>query len=228
MEEGDAWMVRAVFFDLFETLITEFADGKRLSQRKYDYKALLGIENAVFKHEWSLRSEQRMRGHYPNFHSVMEDILAAHEMTCAAETIDHLYQERRQEKLLPFQQIDPRMFTLLQALKDRGLRLGLISNCTEEEICGWQDSELSTYFDSVIFSYDAAIAKPDVRIYQLGCSQLGVKPEEAIFVGDGGSNELEGAANAGMRPLHAFWYNTYVESPYPKLLQPEDLLRELS
>ena len=221
-------MARAVFFDLFETLITEFVDGKRISNRNYDYKALLGMENKVFKREWGLRSDRRMRGHYPSFHAVIHEILAAHDLTCPYATLEQLHQERIQEKLLPFQHIDSRMYAMLQDLKDRGLQLGLISNCTEEEVCGWQSSKLASYFDSVIFSYDAAMAKPDAAIYQLGCSQLGVKPEEAVFVGDGGSNELEGAASAGMMPLHAFWYNTYAESPYPKLLQPEDLLRELS
>jgi putative hydrolase of the HAD superfamily len=221
-------MARAIFFDLFETLVTEFADGKRISNRKYDYKALLGMDNTVFKREWGLRSDRRMRGHYPNFHAVINEILAANDLICPSATIEHLYDERRQEKLLPFRHIDPRIYAMLQDLKDRGLRLGLISNCTEEEVCGWQESELASYFDSAIFSYDVMMAKPDAAIYQLGCSQLGVKPEESIFVGDGGSNELEGASRAGMKPLHAFWYNTYVESSYPKLLQPKDLLRELS
>lgn len=221
-------MVRAIFFDLFETLITEFANGKRISNRKYDYKALLGMDNAFFKQEWGLRSDRRMRGQYANFHAVITEILTEHNLTCSSAALDQLHQERVQEKFIPFQQIDPRMYAMLEALKDRGLQLGLISNCTEEEVMGWKSSELATYFDSVIFSYDAAMAKPDTAIYQLGCSQLGVKPEEAVFVGDGGSNELEGAARAGMKPLHAFWYNTYIESAYPKLLQPEDLLSALT
>lgn len=220
-------MIRAIFFDLFETLITEFADGKRISNRKYDYKALLDMENDVFKREWSLRSDRRMRGHYPSFHAVMNDILASHNLPYPSAALDQLHQERVQEKLIPFQQIDPHICAMLESLKERGLQLGLISNCTEEEVVGWQDSELASYFDSVIFSYDASMAKPDTAIYQLGCSQLGVTPKEAVFVGDGGSQELEGAARAGMKPLHAFWYNTYVESDYPKLLQPEDLLRVL-
>ena len=59
----------------------------------------------------------------------------------------------------------------------------------------------------------------------LSCERLGVAPEEAVFVGDGGSSELEGAAGAGIRPYQAFWYNTNIQTNFMKLDQPLDLLK---
>lgn len=53
-------------------------------------------------------------------------------------------------------------------------------------------------------------------------------PGQSIFVGDGGSKELDGASKAGLLPFHAFWFNTYIESSYKKLLNPEQLLDELA
>ena len=48
--------------------------------------------------------------------------------------------------------------------------------------------------------------KPSAEIYHLGCRELGVDPSRALFVGDGGSDELAGAANAGLRPYWASWF----------------------
>jgi len=36
---------------------------------------------------------------------------------------------------------------------------------------------------------------------------LNVKPEDCLFVGDGGSNELPGAVNAGMKAVQAKWFS---------------------
>lgn len=69
------------------------------------------------------------------------------------------------------------------------------------------------------------MAKPDKQIYLLPCERLGVALEEAVFVGDGGSTELEGAAEAGLTPYQAFWFNTYIQTNFPKLDQPLDLLQ---
>ena len=43
--------------------------------------------------------------------------------------------------------------------------------------------------------------KPDPRIYQLTAERLEVRPEECLFVGDGGSQELSGALSVGMHPV---------------------------
>ena len=45
--------------------------------------------------------------------------------------------------------------------------------------------------------------KPDREIFELACSRLCVQPSEAYFVGDGGYDELQGAASVGMRTIQA-------------------------
>ena len=40
----------------------------------------------------------------------------------------------------------------------------------------------------------------------LACDRLGIVPAKAVFVGDGGFDELQGAAAVGMRPIQARWY----------------------
>lgn len=219
---------KAVFFDLFETLITEFTDGKRTINRSSDDAALLGMNHGDFKKEWRKRQEARMTGQYVNFIEVMRDILEKQNLPYNEQIVEHLYRTRIEEKQAPFLTIQPAVLAMLKELQSKHIKIGLISNCTEEEIRQWQASQLAPYFDDVIFSYEVGLAKPDIRIYQLACERLGVLPENAVFVGDGGSNELDGAYNAGLKVFHACWFNTYITSPYMKLLHPDHLIAHLS
>ena len=54
------------------------------------------------------------------------------------------------------------------------------------------------FFDDSIFSCDVTMLKPDPDIFLLSLSHLGVKPSDALFIGDGGSRELKGAKAVGM------------------------------
>src|SRR5690606_11161676 len=123
--------------------------------------------------------------------------------------------------------IRPDVLHLLEDLRSSNVKLGLISNCMEEEVMSWEDSELAKYFDARIFSYEVKCCKPDARIYLLACESLEVNPEESVFVGDGGSDELRGAERAGLTPYHAFWFNKYVQSNYTKLETPSDLMTKI-
>jgi putative hydrolase of the HAD superfamily len=61
-------------------------------------------------------------------------------------------------------------------------------------------------FDDVVFSYQVGHLKPEPEIYLLACRRLAVSPADAVFVGDGGSDELSGATGVGMRAYAARWF----------------------
>lgn len=85
----------------------------------------------------------------------------------------------------------------LVRLRARGLPLAVISNwdCS----LGERLSELGLehYFDFVLSSAEARVAKPDRHIFELALERLGVRPERALHVGDQPADE-EGARAAGM------------------------------
>ncbi|MDE0965358.1 MAG: HAD-IA family hydrolase [Candidatus Latescibacteria bacterium] len=56
------------------------------------------------------------------------------------------------------------------------------------------------------FFCDVGFMKPEPAIYHLACEHLQVSPTETLFVGDGGSDEFQGAAAVGMQPIQAKWY----------------------
>ena len=54
------------------------------------------------------------------------------------------------------------------------------------------------FFDSVVFSCNVGCVKPEPRIYEICMKELDVEPSQCLFVGDGGSRELEDARNLGI------------------------------
>jgi putative hydrolase of the HAD superfamily len=86
----------------------------------------------------------------------------------------------------------------LTALKDRGLATALVSDCTHELPAFLPGLPVADLLDARVFSVQVGVCKPDPRIYLAACDQLGVRPEECLYVGDGGSHELTGAEAVGM------------------------------
>ena len=89
----------------------------------------------------------------------------------------------------------------LSALKDRGVKTGLISDCTHELPAFLPSLPVAPLLDARVFSVELGVCKPDPAIYLAACDQLEVAAEDCIYVGDGGSRELSGAAAVGMRAI---------------------------
>ena len=91
---------------------------------------------------------------------------------------------------------------LLSALKQRGLRVGLLSNTTwpgefhRQEL---QAFDLIGFFDALAFSCELGAWKPNASAYHYVTDQLGVSSAEAVFVGDIPQIDVLGAQRAGLR-----------------------------
>ena len=121
---------------------------------------------------------------------------------------------------------------MLSQLKERGLLLGLISNCYAEEAKVIRKSELFSFFDGAYLSCELGIAKPDVAIFEKAMMELDVNPEECLYIGDGGSRELEAATALGMKAVQAVWYlqegSTQLSKRLVNFLQAETPLEVLN
>ena len=73
---------------------------------------------------------------------------------------------------------------VLADLKARGLSLGIVSNNTKSVRQVLERQRLLDYFHAVVISEEVDLYKPDPRILELACQQLGVPCEEALYVGD--------------------------------------------
>lgn len=93
----------------------------------------------------------------------------------------------------------------LAALRDRGVRLAVISNW-DERLPGLLDGlGLAARLDAVVRSSEVGYEKPDPRIFFTALERLGEEfaadPESAVHVGDRLKEDVEGAANVGMRAV---------------------------
>ena len=98
---------------------------------------------------------------------------------------------------------------LLEALRERGLKLGLVSNAFDP---GWllhRDLEqmgLAQRLDFSVFSSEIGLRKPHPAIFEHALGALGVEPERTLFVGDRLFEDVRGAAELGMTTVQALWF----------------------
>lgn len=193
---------KAVIFDLFETLITEWGHKK---YTKNEMCSDLGIEREKFDLYWNEKEEERYIGNI----SFVDSILYVCEK-CGKQiddsTLDVITEKRIKTKSTCFEYVTPDVMQLLSNLKAKGLQLAIVSNCSSEEVKVIKQSKLYQYFDHVILSFEVKMQKPDSCIYLEAANRLGVAASDCVFVGDGGSNELEGARRVGMKAIQAKWY----------------------
>jgi len=88
--------------------------------------------------------------------------------------------------------------SVLRAIRRRGLRTALISDCTHELPAFLPSMPIAPLLDVNVFSVEVGRCKPDPLIYLEACLRLRVAPEHCLYVGDGGSHELTGATAVGM------------------------------
>jgi putative hydrolase of the HAD superfamily len=86
----------------------------------------------------------------------------------------------------------------LQRLRERGLRLALVSNSEGTVEALIERLQLSAYFDAVVDSWHVGVTKPDPAIFLHALERLGVAPAEAVMVGDSMKADVGGAVAAGI------------------------------
>ena len=89
----------------------------------------------------------------------------------------------------------PRMLAAIRTLRARGLRVGALTN-NWQGIAPWP-ADLRALFDVFVESCRVGLRKPDPRIYELACRELGVPPPATVFLDDIGRN-LKSARALGM------------------------------
>ncbi len=96
----------------------------------------------------------------------------------------------------------PGAVDVLASLKALGLQVGLISNAgiTPGVVLArlLADMGLGRHFDATVFSDEVELSKPSPAIFAHALDELGLTPDEAVFVGDQPVLDVQGARRAGM------------------------------
>lgn len=195
--------VKVVLFDLFETLVSEF---DAIHPSTTEVAQILGVPVADFQREYQDLRPARYTGQFPDYATVLCYIVGKLGGKSPESTIQTLAERRHSAFTAHLRCIEPEILDMLNEITTSGIRIGLISNTDGSEVLEWANSPLSGFFEGTVFSHAVGIAKPDPRIYQYACKNLGVAPSDCIFIGDGNSDELRGAAQVGMLPFCAAWF----------------------
>jgi len=195
------FMIRAVIFDMFETLITHYNCPLYFGAQMAEDA---GIPEDRFQALWRPTEYERTIGKV-TFEEIIEKILRENQCY-SKEVLDKIVAKRVATKEECFRHLHPEIVPMLSGLKEKGIRIGLISNCFSEETGAIRNSVLFPYFDAACLSYEQGVAKPDEEIFVRCMKELGVLAEECLYVGDGGSYELETAERLGMKAVQATWY----------------------
>jgi putative hydrolase of the HAD superfamily len=91
--------------------------------------------------------------------------------------------------------------SVLGDLRARGLRIGIVSNWDTRLKAISDGLGLTPLVDFIVISAEVGVRKPDPGIFRLALDKAGVRPEEAIHVGDLPEEDAEGARRAGVRPV---------------------------
>lgn len=116
----------------------------------------------------------------------------------------------------------------LQGLRERGYRLGLLSNTWWA--ASWHDAELATHglshlLDAVVYTSDLLHSKPHASVFHEVAKQLKVEPRACVMVGDRMIDDISGALGVGMR---AVWKKNAYPWPKPEHIVPTAVVTNLA
>lgn len=185
---------QAIIFDLFHTLTGPEEDWSDLPWTS----DVLGVDRGTWNDLLVSRSRWRLAGEETDPYVIVRTLARAIDPTISEDVIQKATQIRIQRFKDSLARIPPENVDTLRTLRAAGFRLGLISNADVMEVAPWQTCPLSGLFDIELFSCQVGLVKPEPAIYTRCVQALGMAPRECLFVGDGGSNELIGAQEAGM------------------------------
>jgi len=89
----------------------------------------------------------------------------------------------------------------LENLRQRGVRIAVLSNW-DDRLPGLLDRlKLADYFERIFVSAQIGAHKPDVRIFRHAAEYLQIPPEEILHIGDSQREDVEGARAAGLQAV---------------------------
>jgi len=169
--------LEACLVDAYDTIVT--CDFTPL---RHGVPALAGIPLAAWEQEYTLVSPMLNDGRLSKAQAFRQ-IMAS----CGAQATDDLIAEmvrRDQELLLANARLYDDVIPFLTRLSDRGIKIAIVSNCTENTRAMLVATGVDQLADELVLSCEVGSAKPAPEIFRHALGRLGVGPEAAVFVDD--------------------------------------------
>jgi len=188
---------KAVLFDLFDTLVRAITlDGTEPST--WD---ALGIPIEAWQRRWFDNQDGRALGRVTDPVEALRMVVHDIDPTIPMSRIEDASARRVRRFERSLVEADVAIVGAVAKLRASGVRTALVSNACAGEIDAWPRSPFAPHFDAAVFSCHVGAAKPDPAIYELALARLDVAADDAVFVGDGASDEHRGARAAGLKTV---------------------------
>jgi putative hydrolase of the HAD superfamily len=187
----------AVILDLFGTLVAAPSVVERRAAAA-QFAAILHVSPAVAESVLSDSWQARHDGQMASTTEVAVHLVARCDASAACVNELEVLLTRLAHVRL---QADASLLRALEQLRRGDTRLAVLSDASPDIAEAWSASDLAPHFDAVVFSCRAGAVKPDRLLFRTVLRDLGVAPQQALYCGDGGGDELAGAERAGMRAV---------------------------
>ncbi len=191
---------RGVIFDLYGTLIDGW-DVTQARQRTTQLAEALQAPLKPFQELMERTYTERATAALGDLPQMLRELCrrVGHEPQAAAlERAAVLRWEQFREVLSRPREETP---SLLATLRDRGLQVGVISDSSSETPEIWPTLSWTAPIQVALFSWTERRRKPAPELYHKALAGLGLHASEALYIGDGGSQELSGAESCGLTAL---------------------------
>jgi HAD superfamily hydrolase (TIGR01662 family) len=204
-------MIKAVFFDFYNTLVGYDPPREELQARVLkDFgievspevfrRPLVIADEFIYgehaRFPLSKRSKEETGALYAQYQGI---VLKEAGIDASQELIAGIMGkwQKLKFKLVLFDDV----MSALTHLRELGLILGLISNVERDITPNCRELGLSVLLQVVVTSQEVGFNKPQPKIFQAALKQAKVKPSEAIYVGDQHQIDVVGANAVGMRGI---------------------------
>jgi putative hydrolase of the HAD superfamily len=189
----------AVVFDFFGTL-TPVSPNEVWASNAARLAAIFGVAPAEFLRVLDESFPERISGAFGDVRQTMQALGDRLGVRVTGQQLAEATATRREVQESMFS-LRPEALGVMGQLRDRGLRIGLVSDCTTELPDAWPRLPLAPLVDAPVFSCVERTRKPDPRLFHAVADRLPADPAACLYVGDGGGRELTGASGIGMRAV---------------------------
>ncbi len=199
---GSRGGIRAVIFDLGGVVMDSPLHAIARYEREH------GIEHNAINHMIVDRGEDGAWSRLERGELSLDEFYAPFEDDCRAHGLD-VDARRMMDYIAEAGVARPQMLDAIRRIRERGLGVAALTNNWTSDT----ENPLRPLFPVFIESSVVGWRKPDPRIYELACNELGVAPSDAAFLDDIGRN-LKSARALGMTTIK-------VDAPEPALRELE-------
>ena len=192
-------MIRWIFIDIGNVLFNDDPQTYYIHQRYFETAACRDPSLTFTQFLTDREHEVRIGNRWPT-QTVMLRYLSRAEL-------DALYHQVTDELRGIYDRMNfpmPHVQEMLDELAGR-YRLGIIANQVVECRASLERRGLLDYLDVLAISEELNLHKPDPALFRWALNQCGVRPDEAVMVGDRHDNDIVPAATLGMHSIWVRW-----------------------